>query len=697
MICTNVNSVTISGVPCPQKCSGTLTTDRVPLEKNLNTLSIGHKGEYNFPLPLSELPAGLRYPLETCSPELTIRLIAEYLMDLLAVNDQNADLITHNPSRFHSQSIPNIDLLNYLIRFIKYEPAGNECFLGMFAYVDALCKLTPLHQWSTKQRARSLQNLNKGLAPLSSSFKRRKSSGGTTCYRPTTLPRLPIHLTSYTVNRLLITSMVVSMKFFSDIFYTNSHMAKVGGLPVAELNQLEVEFLLLADFTLNTPVEVLGQYGQFLLEYVAHKRLPPSHFDAESKRSIPTALGGFPNFCYSVYPTPPPQRNENDGWSLAPASNISGPVNCPPSVSSMSPSSFSSFSSSASLLQRGPTQHPSLGVAPSTPLRIGSPAVASLASTCGSASAESFVHCYNGTLNDSGYGSLGRQEPSPSVVSVSETLLTRETSCSSQKNEVTSAGGVCHPYLIPAASPQRSGTAGEHGIGELHRRHSLPTHQMPRQPQQIAPSSIDRDYITMINAFSGPRCNTGSSYKRFNSHSLGRSSQAPKTGYSLHSTGTRPHGRSATADIGGRSVVAEYQIHPYLPLTSVCDSPSVVYPRSTLQGAPLYRSNSIHGHRTSNSVAHKRGKIVFAGKDDRIVHSKQPSSEAYSSVVVPVVKKDFAIEEISASDCDVPPAVDEPLCFKSKPLSEKVISAADTPPKKSSSNDMIWSKLFFFL
>lgn len=53
----------------------------------------------------------------------------------------------------------------------------------------------------------------------------------------------------------------------SDVFYTNSRYAKVGGLPPTELNQLELQFLLLNNFTLMIPPEEMQRYGDRLLAY----------------------------------------------------------------------------------------------------------------------------------------------------------------------------------------------------------------------------------------------------------------------------------------------------------------------------------------------------------------------------------------------------------------------------------------------
>ena len=46
---------------------------------------------------------------------------------------------------------------------------------------------------------------------------------------------------------------------------------QVGGLPLNELNSLEMQFLLLNDFRLSVPVEELEAYGTMLVEFYARE------------------------------------------------------------------------------------------------------------------------------------------------------------------------------------------------------------------------------------------------------------------------------------------------------------------------------------------------------------------------------------------------------------------------------------------
>lgn len=48
-------------------------------------------------------------------------------------------------------------------------------------------------------------------------------------------------------------------------------MIQVGGLPLVELNNLELQFLLLNDFRLSVPVEELDAYGTMLVEFYARE------------------------------------------------------------------------------------------------------------------------------------------------------------------------------------------------------------------------------------------------------------------------------------------------------------------------------------------------------------------------------------------------------------------------------------------
>ncbi|KAF9136257.1 hypothetical protein BGW39_003702 [Mortierella sp. 14UC] len=76
---------------------------------------------------------------------------------------------------------------------------------------------------------------------------------------------------SFNIHRLLITCLMVAAKFTSDLFYSNARYAKVGGLSLPELNQLELVFLFTTQFDLNVKEEELQRVGNALLLFKNHR------------------------------------------------------------------------------------------------------------------------------------------------------------------------------------------------------------------------------------------------------------------------------------------------------------------------------------------------------------------------------------------------------------------------------------------
>lgn len=133
----------------------------------------------------------------------TIRLLASLLERMTIANDllnkqqqqttasqqqRRASLqqpTTAAYTRFHARLVPSIDIYSYLARILKYCPCANECFLSLLVYFDRMSK-------------NSLALTGK-----------------------------PFTIDSYNIHRLIIAGVMVSSKFFSDVFYTNTRYAKV--------------------------------------------------------------------------------------------------------------------------------------------------------------------------------------------------------------------------------------------------------------------------------------------------------------------------------------------------------------------------------------------------------------------------------------------------------------------------------------
>ncbi|SAM02574.1 hypothetical protein [Absidia glauca] len=172
-----------------------------------------------------------------------VHIVSDLLESIITTNDE---LMMDTPlTHFHSRAKPGISIHAYLTRILKFAPFSNEALLSLLVYFDRI---------ALKQR---------------------------------------YAVNSFNVHRLLITSIVVASKFTSDVYYPNSRYAKVGGLPLLELNQLELEFLFLCEFQLHVPLEDLQEYGNQLLNHAMNHPLdlvisppPPSPKPTTTSRFI---------------------------------------------------------------------------------------------------------------------------------------------------------------------------------------------------------------------------------------------------------------------------------------------------------------------------------------------------------------------------------------------------------------------------
>ncbi|KAK9760174.1 cyclin-like protein interacting with PHO85 [Basidiobolus ranarum] len=183
----------------------------------------------------------------------TVLLVTRLLESIIKANDR---VPSKNVTWFHSRAVPNISVQAYLHRIIKFAPFDNEALLGVLVYFDRITTL------SVRRNSKFIIN-------------------------------------SLNIHRLLIASLAVSTKFSSDVFYPNSQYAKIGGIPLTELNQLELEFLFLCGFDLFVKPDMLQRYGDKLLALAQMgngkhndisisygvKRNIPNHEDTETENA----------------------------------------------------------------------------------------------------------------------------------------------------------------------------------------------------------------------------------------------------------------------------------------------------------------------------------------------------------------------------------------------------------------------------
>lgn len=258
-----------------------------------------------------------QYVISDMSIDHVIEMIAGLLTKITTTNDEQHDVLhrsvpapdvtnqlsqqTNSVLAFHGKNVPSITILQYLGRVQKYCPATYEVFLSLLVYFDRMTERVNSGQMislrqadqASRQRAQSRRDSVESYAhgepqltpPSSDSTSprigRQEQSVATSGRHGIPSPPLsdsdPTNLSSlfvvdsFNIHRLVIAGVTCAAKFFSDVFFTNSRYAKVGGLPLAELNHLELQFLHLNDFRLSVSVEELDSYATMLVEFYARE------------------------------------------------------------------------------------------------------------------------------------------------------------------------------------------------------------------------------------------------------------------------------------------------------------------------------------------------------------------------------------------------------------------------------------------
>lgn len=183
----------------------------------------------------------------------------------------NSSDFTANVLAFHGRNVPAIGLEAYLHRILKYCPTTNEVFISLLVYFDRIAQRANSGELANNQPNQQTSSSTNSTSDNNNSSQNSQdqqdpSSSSSSSTSASTKKQLFV-MDSYNIHRLIIAGVTVASKFFSDVFYKNSRYAKVGGLPIDELNHLELQFLLLTDFKLMIPLEELQRYADLLLGF----------------------------------------------------------------------------------------------------------------------------------------------------------------------------------------------------------------------------------------------------------------------------------------------------------------------------------------------------------------------------------------------------------------------------------------------
>jgi Cyclin len=191
---------------------------REPSQERVHTLTRAHSSSPKSMRLTHVAPKILPIKYEFCDVEDLVMLIADMISELIQINDQ-LPLKDSYLTRFHSRSAPKISVVDYLQRLTTHVALTLSLLLCMVYFIDRLCTLYPAFT-----------------------------------------------ITSLTIHRFLVAAATVGAKGLSDFYYSNATYARVGGIKVAELCLLELEFLYRVDWKIVSHPEVLVDYYRGLVE-----------------------------------------------------------------------------------------------------------------------------------------------------------------------------------------------------------------------------------------------------------------------------------------------------------------------------------------------------------------------------------------------------------------------------------------------
>ena len=118
-----------------------------------------------------------------------------------------------------TNNIPSMPIKNYLIRLCQFTKINESTIIIILIYIDRIC------------------NINK------------------------------FTLTYRNIYKIILSSMVVAIKYNEDNFYSSDIYAKIGGLSIKELNYLEFHFLVLIKFSLFVEKDLFDKYYDNIMSF----------------------------------------------------------------------------------------------------------------------------------------------------------------------------------------------------------------------------------------------------------------------------------------------------------------------------------------------------------------------------------------------------------------------------------------------
>jgi len=149
-----------------------------------------------------------------------------YILDKLTTNLSRMNQETKTKELplslyFESIDMPIINIIEYLARIRSFAECSNSCIIIAFIYIDRVLQKNPTFGLNARK-----------------------------------------------IHRLVLTAMILAIKYLDDSYTNNKTYSFLGGIPVDELNELELVFISLLQFDLYVHPEIYYKYNhEIVLQY----------------------------------------------------------------------------------------------------------------------------------------------------------------------------------------------------------------------------------------------------------------------------------------------------------------------------------------------------------------------------------------------------------------------------------------------
>ena len=162
--------------------------------------------------------------VENSKKEVKLNELELKISEILSeISNQNSNVEYNPDDPFSTKSPPKVTLQYFFGRIKRYSKIDQSTLIIILIYADRMCTISN------------------------------------------------IILNPHNIHRIILGCLLLAIKYNEDIYFTNEHYAKIGGVPLEELNKLEFYSIEFLDFNLYVSEDIYQKYFKYITNYSNEK------------------------------------------------------------------------------------------------------------------------------------------------------------------------------------------------------------------------------------------------------------------------------------------------------------------------------------------------------------------------------------------------------------------------------------------